>query len=352
MREALDTIVLGGTGYVGGELLRLIATHPRFRLKAAISESQAGNTIEQVFPHLHQSFAGCCFVHPESISQVVSGLERAAVFSAAPHGASAAMVDAVLNAAEHASSTVRVVDLSADFRFATLDAYEAVYGSGHGAPHRLESFTCALPEHLAATPPHVGHPGCFSTAVLLAVVPMRQLGLSGEDVFVAGVTGSTGAGKTPTGTTHHPFRHSNLFAYKPLVHRHQPEMESICRAVSGSAVALHFVPHSGPFARGIHVTAQGRLTEPLNAAELADRLTSFYEDAPFVSVIQETPRVKDVVGSNFARIGVATRGAHFALMVVIDNLVKGAAGGAVQWMNRLWGHPESAGLEAPGAGWT
>jgi len=353
MNESLPTIVLGATGYVAGELLRLIAGHPSLQLAAAVSASEAGNKIDAVFPHLHGHYRDLCFVPRESLAATIETLEQVAVFSAAPHGASAAMVNDVLALAEAAGTTMRVADLSADFRFASAQAYRAVYTQEHGAPQRLEEFSCGLPEHISTlTTRHIGHPGCFCTAVLLLAVPMIQSGLSTGDIYLSGVTGSTGSGKLPIATTHHPFRQSNLFAYKPLQHRHQPEMEAIIRAVTGTDAKLHFVPHSGPFARGIHVTAQGRLAQNASEQQVVERLSAFYESAPFVCVVDQPPRVKDVVGSNYARIGVATRGDHFAAMIVIDNLVKGAAGGAVQWMNRLWGMPETAGLTASAVGWT
>lgn len=353
MSNSLATIVLGGTGYVAGELLRLIAGHPSLQLAAAVSESETGNRIDAVFPHLHGHFRGVRFVPRASLPATVKDLERVALFSAAPHGVSAAMVDEVLGLAEASGTLMRVVDLSADFRFSSAEAYRAVYGQEHSAAHRLGEFRSALPEHFA-TPSgaHIGHPGCFCTAVLLLAVPLLQSGLCTGDIYLSGVTGSTGSGKLPSATTHHPFRQSNLFAYKPLQHRHQPEMEAIIRAVTGVDAHLHFVPHSGPFARGIHVTAQGRLALDISEQQVLERLSAFYELAPFVSVVDQPPRVKDVVGSNYARIGVATQGEHFAAMVVIDNLVKGAAGGAMQWMNRLWALPETAGLEASALGWT
>lgn len=353
MSEPLPTIVLGATGYVAGELLRLIAVHPSLELAAAVSASAAGSSIDAVFPHLRGQFGDHRFLPRDSLAATVRELERVAVFSAAPHGASAAMVDEVLEFGEVVGTSMRVVDLSADFRYATEDAYRAVYEQEHGAVKRLEAFSCGLPEHFP-TPSsgHVGHPGCFCTAALLVAVPMLELGLSAGDIYLSGVTGSTGSGKLPSATTHHPFRQSNLFAYKPLHHRHQPEMEAIIRAATGMDAQLHFVPHSGPFARGIHMTAQGRLAPDTGGHQVVERLAAFYDSAPFVTVVDQPPRLKDVVGSNQARIAVSTRGDHFAVMIVIDNLVKGAAGGAVQWMNRLWGLPETAGLTTPALGWT
>ena len=129
---------------------------------------------------------------------------------------------------------MHVVDSSADFRYARQDEYEAVYKTAHGAPELLDQFTCAVPEHVDATEHrHVGHPGCFATATLLAAVPLLESGLTEAEVFVSGVTGSTGSGKIPQAGTHHPERNSNLYAYKPLAHRHAPEMAGLSKAASG-----------------------------------------------------------------------------------------------------------------------
>jgi len=189
--------------------------------------------------------------------------------------------------------------------------------------------------------------------MLAGLVPLLKLGLADGPVYAAGITGSTGAGRTPIATTHHPERNSNLFAYNPLQHRHAPEVVGICRELTGIAPDLNFVPHSGPFARGIHMTLQGRLARPQTSDQLREALAGFYADQPFVRVVDGAPRVKDVAGSNYCHIGAATsgNGLSFVVLIVIDNLVKGAAGGAVQWMNRLLGLPETAGLAAPAPGW-
>ncbi|HYN21261.1 MAG TPA: N-acetyl-gamma-glutamyl-phosphate reductase, partial [Thermoanaerobaculia bacterium] len=276
----------------------------------------------------------------------------AAVFCAAPHGAAAALLDEVLGLAERAGAQARAVDLSADFRFADADSYARVYGHPHGAPSRLASFHCAVPEHAEGTPAaHLAHPGCFTTATLLAAVPLLKLGLIEPRLSVVAVTGSTGAGRTPTATTHHPARRSNLFAYSPLAHRHEPEMRTLAKAASGVDAEIHFIPQAGPFARGIYATVQATLRQPLPAAEVRSALATFYEGSPFVDVLDSPPRLQDVVGTNRCRLGVAVDGDHLAVFSAIDNLVKGAAGGGIQWMNRLLGFPETAGLTQPGPGW-
>jgi N-acetyl-gamma-glutamyl-phosphate reductase len=351
----VPAVVLGGSGYVAGEVLRLLAGHPSLRPAAVVSESQAGEPVEASFPHLSGCYPGMTFAKREELGAVFAGMAGgpAAVFCAAPHGAAAGLLDGVLAEAAAAGMAARAVDLSADFRFADPAAYEKVYGHPHGAPERLGSFVCALPEHLAGVPAgHVGHPGCFTTSVLMATVPLLKLGLIEPRVSVVAVTGSTGAGRTPTATTHHPARRSTLFAYSPLRHRHEPEMRALAAAASGvDGVEIHFVPQAGPFARGIYATVQARLVVEKTAAEVRGALAEFYAAAPFVDILAEPPRLQDVVGTNRCRLGVALDGDHLAVFSAIDNLVKGAAGGGVQWMNRLLGFPESAGLLQPGLGW-
>ncbi len=353
MSRRIPTVVLGAGGYVGGELLRLIAAHPNFELAAAVSDGGAGSPISAAFPHLGAAFDAQAFVARDGWADLLESGGELALFSAAPHGASAAVIASALEDADRKDISVHVVDSSADFRYADAQAYRDVYGAEHGAPALLSQFSCALPEHAAAIhTPHIGHPGCFATAALLAAVPLVRSGLTEAEVFIAGVTGSTGSGKLPQAGTHHPQRNSNLYAYKPLAHRHSPEIAGLCEAASGRHTRVHFVPHSGPFARGIHVTLQARAKDTVTEQDIRSVFERAYGDAPFVSVVAGTPRLKDVVASNFCHIGVASDGDAVVVMSVIDNLVKGAAGGAVQWMNRLYDLPETAGLSACAPGWT
>ncbi|HEV7507193.1 MAG TPA: N-acetyl-gamma-glutamyl-phosphate reductase [Thermoanaerobaculia bacterium] len=352
MNEAVPTLVLGGTGYVAGELLRLLAGHPHLRPFAVLSESQAGGKVETAFPHLAGCFPELTFSDRKELPALIAEKEKLAVLCAAPHGAAAPLLDELLTVAERAGTAAKVVDISADFRFADATAYEQVYGHAHGAQNRLTQFRCAVPEHLAETPgDHVGHPGCFVTATLLAVVPLLKLGLVEPRLSVVAITGSTGAGRTPTATTHHPARRSNVFAYNPLKHRHEPEMRALALAASGCDAEIHFVPQAGPFARGIYATIQARLAKAATAEEIRMALADFYAGSPFVDILADPPRLQDVVGTNRARLSVAADGDHLVVFSALDNLVKGAAGGAIQWMNRLLGFPETAGLVVPGLGW-
>jgi len=344
--------VLGGTGYVAGEFLRLLAGHPALSLAAVSSESRAGQRLAATFPNLAQAWPDTRFCDEGGLEAAVRDGRVRALFCAAPHGAAAARVDALLGIAAAAGAPLTVVDASADFRFRDAAVYQRVYGHPHPCPGRLAEFASALPEHVSGCPaPHVGHPGCFVTSVLLGIVPLLAARLVAPEFFVSAVTGSTGAGRKLGESTHHPERHGNLFAYQPLVHRHRPEIEQLA-AEAAAPCQVHFVPHSGAWARGIHATIHGRLAGGADGAALRAALEAAYAGSPFVEVLDTPPRIKDVAGSNRARLAVAAEGEAFVVLSVVDNLVKGAAGGALQWMNRLLDLPEDAGLRLPGPAWT
>ena len=353
-RAATQAVVLGGTGYVAGEVLRLLAGHPAMRVVAVASSSRVGEPVTSSFPHLAGVLApDLRFEGPAEASRHFRRGEPAAIFAATPHGATAALLDAVLAEAGAAGAPARAVDLSADFRFAAPAQFEAVYGHAHGAPHLCPSFVCAVPEHRPGRPPaHAAQPGCFTTAVTLAAYPFFALGLAEGAVFASAVTGSSGSGRLPVATTHHPERTGNLYAYAPLAHRHEPEMRRLLApACGGEEPEVEFVAHSGPFVRGIHATLRLSLSGPAAPPALAEAVNDFYRCSPFVTASVEPPKLNEVVGTNRCRIGIATRGRTAVVTSVIDNLVKGAAGGAVQWMNRLLGLDEDAGLRLPGLGW-
>jgi len=353
MTARIPTIVLGGTGYVAGELLRLIAGHPQFELAGILSDSQPGESVIKSFPHLASAYADTRFKSQAEIEKLIAEVPQPALFSAAPHGVSAALIDSLLGVAAKAGTKPRVVDISADFRYSSAEAYETVYKHPHGAPQRIAEFTCAVPEHLKKLETtHVAHPGCFATATLLAGVPLLSLGVAAPTLFVSGVTGSTGAGRKPIEGTHHPVRHSDLYSYNALSHRHAPEIAACAKAASGVEADFAFVPHSGPFARGIHVTVQAALKTAADTPKILGALREFYANCPFIRVTEQAPRVKEVATSNYAHLSAVANGRTVAIMCVVDNLNKGAAGGAVQWMNRMFGLAETSGLTAPAPGWT
>jgi N-acetyl-gamma-glutamyl-phosphate reductase len=347
----IPAIVLGGSGYVAGEFLRLIAGHPELGLGGVVSMSQAGEPVVKTFPHLAPTYPDTQFVSLDAVIERLDTAPRWLLLSAAPHGASAQLVDEILNEGASAGTEVVVVDASADFRFADPAAYAAVYGHAHATPERLKEFTCAVPEQLARIEtPHAAHPGCFATTMLLPIVPLAALGIA-DEFFVSAVTGSTGAGRTPRDTTHHPLRQSNMFAYQALKHRHDPEVRALIKAATGRDVRLNFVPHSGPFARGIHATIFLHAKERMTASQVNEALREYYRGATFVRVDDEPPKMKDIAATNYAALHAVADGDTIVVCSVSDNLLKGAAGGSLQWANRLLGFPESTGLTAPAAGW-
>lgn len=346
-------MIVGGTGYVAGELARLTLDHPNLELKCLASTSAAGQPVSAAFPHLGSRLNGQRFVTLEAALDKLGAGEHWLLLSAAPHCASAGVIAAATAKAEQLNAQLTVADASADFRFAAAEDFARVYGQAHAAPELLSQFTCAVPEHAGPpTTPHAAQPGCFATTMLLGIVPLLAADAIESTVFVSAVTGSTGSGRGPKATTHHPERQSNLFAYKPLNHRHSPEVESLAQAATGRDLSLKFVPHSGPFARGIHATIQGRLRSNLDSQSLQSLLDDFYRPHPFVRVHDATPRVKDVAGSNYAHLSATVEGDTYAVFCVLDNLVKGAAGGTIQWANRLLGLPEANGLTQSAVGWT
>ncbi|MEZ5312844.1 MAG: N-acetyl-gamma-glutamyl-phosphate reductase [Thermoanaerobaculia bacterium] len=345
-------VVLGASGYVGGELLRLLAGHPGFEIAAAVSASQADRPIGDNFPHLAGAFGKTAFVDAGEWRDRLAGAKRWALVSAAPHGSSAASITEAMAAATTPGEEVLVVDTSADFRYADPGEYAEVYGHPHPAPSLSGLFVSAVPEHWKeAAPRLVAHPGCFTTAALLAIVPLLARGIAHPAFAITAITGSTGSGRAPSEKTHHPARRSNVAAYQPLRHRHAPEMRGLAFAATGVLPEIEFVPISGPHARGIYLSLHGRLGASRGASEIASQLADYYGDSPFVSVGVEPPALTDVVGTNRARLGVAVSGDALSVTVAIDNLVKGAAGGALQWLNRMGGYDESAGLTTPGLGW-
>lgn len=348
----IPTALLGGSGYVAGELLRLLAGHGGFAPAAVVSESRAGEPVGAAFPHLAQAWSELSFTAAGALDALFASSRRAVLVSAAPHGASAPAVAAALELAARHGCALVVVDLSADFRFAEAAAWSAVYGHPHPAPELLASFERGVPEHLGAPGgDRFAHPGCFSTAVLLPLVPLLSLGLIRPEVAVTAITGSTGSGRAPSATTHHPERRSTVVAYAPLAHRHEPEIVELARRATGVTAELSFVPQSGPHARGIYATLHARLARPARADEVAAALAEFYDASPFVTVATAPPRLIDVAASNRAVLGVAARGDQLVVTSALDNLMKGAAGGGLQWLNRRFGFPEAQGLAAPGPGW-
>lgn len=347
---SLPVVVLGGGGYVGAEMVRLVTQHPGLDLAAVYSRRPRARIGER-HPHLAARLAGVSVLSLEELDldQIGGPGEKVAVLSALPHGTSAEVLQGALTAT---TRDVHVADVAADFRFDAVSNFEEIYGVSHGAPELLSDFHCGVPDIDSSTPTrHAVQPGCFTTAVTLAAAPFVAANLVEGRIVASCITGSSGSGAEPKVGTHHPSRHGNLMAYGHLTHRHEAEMRVFLGRLGEALPDILFLPHSGPFVRGIHATVVMRLREEASIESLREKARAFH-DSPFVSVLDRMPGVGEVRGSNEARLGISVRGRDVSVCCVIDNLVKGAAGGAVQWMNRLLGFDATAGLEAVPMAWS
>jgi N-acetyl-gamma-glutamyl-phosphate reductase common form len=330
--------VIGAAGYAGGELLRLLLGHPDISEVLATSRSQAGKPVGEVHPQLawvtDARFAG--------LEPAEAARGRDVVFLSLEHGESSRVAGAVLDAGPGL-----VADLAADFRLHDLALYERYYGP-HAAPALVNRFTYALADVLGSSlrgSTALAAPGCFATAAALALHPLAGLPLAVPPALFA-ITGSSGAGVTPRPATHHPARAHNVFAYSPLAHRHEAEVLERWRQWGGSGEP-RLLTHSGPFVRGIHLTAHVRFTRPVDALEA---YRAAYAGRPFVRIGAAPPELTHVVGTNAALVGVVNGPDRLEaeVLVALDNLVKGAGGQAVQAMNLALGLPETAGLQGGG----
>ncbi len=329
--------VWGGAGYTGGELLRLLSAHPGVELSQIASRSHAGEAVTKPHPHL-RSLAGVKFAADLDFKALD------AVLLAGGHGEAMKWLPGVLAG----GSTLKVVDLSADFRLKDPAQYPVWYGQAHSAPALLADFVYGLPELDAAAvkkATRIANPGCFATAVALALGPLAKAGIGGK-AQVTAVTGSSGSGASPSATTHHPSREGNLKAYKPLAHQHVPEIEAFLAKLAGKpSFELAMVPVSGPFVRGIYAICHVEVPE---SADLGALYAAAYAGKPFVRLVDAPPELKAVTGTNHCDLHVARKGGDAVIIAALDNLVKGAAGQAVQNLNLMLGLGETLGLEAAG----
>lgn len=342
----VSALVVGSAGYVGGELLRLLYTHPRIDRVTAHSRSAAGQPIAKIHRAL-RPIVGASFVGGADFDLAAAAAAHDVVFIALDHGESSEIMPALF-----AASPRLIVDLSADFRIADAALYAAYYGP-HRCPALLSHFTYGLAD-VVGTGLHgvraIAAPGCFATAAQLALYPLRDL-LGDVTPSLFAVTGSSGAGKKPRDTTHHPARAHNLFAYSVLGHRHDAEILQGWRRFKGEPSAqARLIAHSGPMVRGIYLTLHATLSTPIAAGAAMAALRDAYAGRPLVCVTDEPPELTHAVLSSYALIHAAQSGdgREIQVMVAIDNLLKGAAGQAVQGMNLALGFRETDGIAGLG----
>lgn len=343
-----NVVVLGAGGFVGAELLRLVVCHPHLELVAAESATHAGRPVGDVLPHL-APWTDVCFTAPEAFDCDRFADGAWTVLAALPHGTSMQRVPVLLD--RSGDHDVQVVDLSGDFRLRDAQAYAAAYGRPHQAAERLGELVYGLPElnrNEIAAARAVANPGCFATAAALALLPAAHSPWSARSISVTGITGSSGAGVEPRATTHHPLRAHEVQAYRPLDHQHVPEMLQTWTDAGGdNAIPFSFVPHRSPLVRGIAVTAQLVVEAPVSTGEAEEVYQGSYGDEPFVRLLDAPPSLRQVCGSNRCDLHVTARDRVVVVCAAIDNLVKGAAGQAIQNVNVMNGWNETAGLLLP-----
>ncbi|MBR3985285.1 MAG: N-acetyl-gamma-glutamyl-phosphate reductase [Bacteroidaceae bacterium] len=318
--------ILGAAGYTGGELIRLLVNHPEAEIVFANSESNAGNLVADV----HEGLLGDTDL---KFTDAMPFDEVDVVFFCFGHGKSEQFLQ------EHTiPAHVKIIDLAQDFRIAA-PTHDYVYGLPE--IHKAQIQQCQ----------HLANPGCFATCIQLGLLPLAKAGLLTHDVAVNAITGSTGAGQKPVGTTHFSWRTDNMSIYKVFTHQHLHEIRQSLTELQGSLDAsIDFIPYRGDFARGIFCTevvkfdgAEGSPTNP-TAEQLADMYRTFYADAAFTHYVDKALDLKQVVNTNKALVHIDKFGNKAVITCIIDNLLKGAVGQAVQNMNLMFGIDEKAGL--------
>ncbi|UQB42550.1 N-acetyl-gamma-glutamyl-phosphate reductase [Thiomicrospira microaerophila] len=335
--------IVGGTGYTGVELLRLLANHPHAEVKVITSRSEAGMSVADMFPSLRGRF-DLCFSEPNMEALKACDL----VFFATPHGVAMSLTPDLIEAG------VRVIDLAADFRLNDLKVWQDWYGMEHSCPEVMKDVVYGLPElyrEQIKSAKVIANPGCYPTAIQLGFQPLLKAGIVDLKHLVAdGKSGISGAGRAAKVGSLSAETSESFKAYGINGHRHLPEIaEGLTSMASGSKVGLTFVPHLVPMIRGIEATLYAKLTEDWSVEQLQALFEKQYQDELFVDVMPagSMPDTRMVKGSNMCRMAVYRPAGGDVVVVtsVIDNLVKGASGQAIQNMNIMFNFAENCGLE-------
>lgn len=319
--------IIGGAGYTSGELLRILANHPIVEIDFVFSTSQAGKPLTKAHPDL---IGELDLLFTDKINPEVN-----VVFLCLGHGKSKVFLEQ-----NKFASHTRIIDLSNDFRL------------NNDADFQSENFVYGLPElnkNEIAKAKYIANPGCFATAIQLALLPLASANLLHNDVHVNAVTGSTGAGIQPTETSHHSWRNSNISHYKAFEHQHLAEIkQSLNQMQNGFKSEILFIPNRGEFTRGIFATLYTKTDK--NLAVLTEIYQKFYESHPFVFISNESINLKMAVQTNKCIISLEKKGDYLLVTSVIDNLLKGASGQAIQNMNLMFGLEETTGLKLKSGG--
>ena len=324
--KKIRTVVIGASGYIGGEAVRLLLAHPDVELVAVTANENAGKRLDEIQPNL-RGFTELSYTkdYPEDADAYVLSL---------PHGGAMDVIPKLKG---------KVVDLSGDFRLKDAAVFEKYYKFPHRAPQLLAEVAYGIPEINRARIREariVAAGGCFASAAILSLWPLREL--ADGRAIVDGKTGSSGSGIKPGDKTHHPFRATSFFGYEMFHHRHTPEIEQ------ASGVKVLFQPHSTPLVRGVFTTSYVPLKKEMTGDEAVELFKKAYANERFVRVSKGTTNVNHVKQSNFVDLGVVAEGRTAIVFAAVDNLVKGGAGQGVQCLNVQFGLPDETGLlQAP-----
>ncbi|MFZ1699447.1 MAG: N-acetyl-gamma-glutamyl-phosphate reductase [Pyrinomonadaceae bacterium] len=341
LQKRIRIAIFGGSGYGGSELLRILLFHPNAEIALVTANEHAGRPVAAV----HRNLSGLTDLIFTPAPESLSGLADIDVaFFAMPHGHALGMIPQL-------PPDVRAIDLSGDFRINDPDTFKDFYRLEHTATDLQKEFVYGLTEtnrEAIAAARYIANPGCFATATLLALAPLVSSGLLTGKVIVDAKTGSSGSGAKPAANTHHPQRMNSFYAYKPFTHQHVPEIGQHLRTVGEFDNEFVFMTHSLPVSRGIFASCYLQTTTDLTRGNLEHMYQHFYRDSFFVRLTEGSPDINWVKNTNFCDIAVHTNGDNVVVFSAIDNLVKGAAGQAVQNMNLMFGLDEVTGLRLAG----
>jgi N-acetyl-gamma-glutamyl-phosphate reductase len=342
-QRKINVAIFGGSGYGGSELLRILLFHPHVDVVLVTANEHAGKRVAEV----HRNLGGLTeltFVkQPETIEGVLDNVD--CVFFALPHGQAMSIVPQL-------PPHIKAIDLSGDFRLRDQSLFEKHYKQPHTAMETQAGFVYGLTEtnrEAVREARLIANPGCFATATLLGLAPLVANGLLAGRVIVDAKTGSSGSGAKAASNTHHPQRMTSFYAYKPFTHQHVPEIEQELAHVGDWTNELIFMTHSLPVARGIFASIYIEMKRELTETDLTRIFTDYYTDCFFIRVVSGSPDINWVKTTNFCDLGFAVRGKQAVVFSAIDNLVKGAAGQAVQNMNLMFRLEETTGLVFPGS---
>lgn len=336
----ITTAIVGASGYSGAELVRLLTSREDVRIRHVMAASSIGRRVDELYPAM-AGVLDAVYEAPEpSVMEEVD-----VVFLALPSGEAMALVPGLIGRVR------RIIDLGGDFRLPSSSLYEEFYRHEHLAPSLLSSAVYGLPElnrDTIADAKLVANPGCYATSAILALLPALREGIiSPRGIVINSLSGVSGAGRSSSLDYSFVEVNENIRAYKVGTHQHIPEIQSILECATGREVSVSFVPHLVPLTRGIYTTIHADLQSSASADQIQDLYRSFYSEAPFVRIAAQIPQIKNVLYTNYCDIGLSVESRTNRLIVisVIDNLVKGAAGQAIQNMNIMCNLREEEGLK-------